>query len=149
MNVGSLFLQKKFRTYIMARPNKYRTLEEPPKMCGFKPFGIPMTKLEKICLKYEEYESLRLVDYLNLSHEDAANQMNVSRPTFTRIYNRAIKTIAKAFVEAKAIEITGGNYQLNSDWYRCRRCHKLIEGQTNHTKCTNCKEFNENELLKI
>jgi len=30
--------------------------------------------------------------------------MNVSRPTFTRIYNSALELIAKAFVEGKAIE---------------------------------------------
>jgi uncharacterized protein len=39
--------------------------------------------------------------------------MSVSRPTITRIYNKALKQIAIAFVDGKAIEIEGGNYLLD------------------------------------
>lgn len=102
-----------------------------------------------VILKFEEYESIRLVNYVNLPQEDAALQMNVSRPTFTRIYNNALKQIAKSFVEGKAIEIEGGNYEFENDWYRCRKCHKLIEGIENHSRCSNCIEFGENELIKL
>ena len=35
--------------------------------------------------------------------------MNVSRPTLTRIYENARRTIAKALVEGKMIFIEGGN----------------------------------------
>ena len=40
-----------------------------------------------------------------LSQDLAAEQMNVSRPTFTRIYNKALKTITKAFVEARQLRL--------------------------------------------
>lgn len=133
----------------MARPNKDRLLEQPPKMAGFKPFGIPLCKLESVCLKFEEYESLRLVNYEKMSQDEAAAKMNISRPTLTRIYNRAVNTIAVAFVEGKAINIAGGNYQLIADWFRCRKCHKLIEGIDNHVKCENCNQFGKEELMKI
>jgi predicted DNA-binding protein (UPF0251 family) len=118
-------------------------------MKGFKPYGMPMCKIEPVILKLEEYESIKLVNYDRLPQDQAAIQMNVSRPTFTRIYNSALELIAKAFIEGKAIEIEGGNYELEKDWYRCRKCFKLIEGLGNHTKCKNCTLYGENELIKL
>ena len=133
----------------MARPHKSRKISNPPKMKGFKPYGMPMCKIEPVILKYEEYESIRLVNYDKLPQDQAAVQMNVSRPTFTRIYNNALEQVAKAFIEGKAIEIEGGNYKMDKDWYRCRKCFKLIEGLENHTKCKNCTLYGENELIKL
>ena len=133
----------------MARPQKCRKICNPPKMKGFKPYGMPMCKIEPVILKLEEYESIRLVNYDRLPQDRAAIQMNVSRPTFTRIYNIALELIAKAFVEGKAIEIEGGNYELEKDWYRCKKCYKLIEGLENHFKCKDCKAYGENELIKL
>ena len=84
-----------------------------------------------------------------LSQDKAAEMMNVSRPTITRIYNKALKIIAQAFIEGKAIEIEGGNYTFEKDWYKCKKCHKLIDGLENHTKCENCNMFDSNELLSL
>ena len=133
----------------MARPQKSRKILTPPIMQGFKPFGLSLCDLEPILLSYEGYESIRLVNYDLLPQEEAAEKMQVSRPTFTRIYNKALKTIAKAFVEGKAIVIEGGNYELDSEWYRCTRCYKLIQGIENHTKCKNCPSYGNSELLKL
>jgi len=133
----------------MARPHKSRKISNPPKMKGFKPFGMPMCKIEPVIMKFEEYESIRLVNYDNLSQDQAAEQMNVSRPTFTRIYNRALQQIALSFVEGKAIVIEGGNYELDKDWYRCKKCYKLIEGLENHLKCKDCTAYGESELVKL
>ena len=79
--------QKKWRVRIRAErfPN-------PPKMEGFKPYGMPMCKIEPVILKLEEYESIRLVNYDKLPQDQAAIRMNVSRPTFTRIYNNALNS---------------------------------------------------------
>jgi len=52
-------------------------------------------------LNFDEYETIRLLDYEGLMQEEAAERMNVSRPTLTRIYENARKTMAKAFVEGK------------------------------------------------
>lgn len=114
----------------------------PPRMEGFKPFGIPMRELESVGLMYEEYEALRLADYENLTHEEAAKRMNISRPTFTRLYDKARKKIAKAFVEGKAIIIRGGTYLSDNYWYRCDDCHETTV--TNHpvTSCRNCNSDN-------
>jgi uncharacterized protein len=133
----------------MARPQKCRKISYPPKMVGFKPYGMPMCKIDPVILKLEEYESIRLVNYDKLPQDQAAIRMNISRPTFTRIYNNALEQIAKAFIEGKAIEIEGGNFEMDKEWYRCRKCFKLIEGLGNHTKCKNCNLYGENELIKL
>jgi len=133
----------------MSRPQKARKINNPPKMKGFRPFGMKDCVKASVRLKFEEYESIRLVNYEILPQDDAAKKMNISRPTFTRIYNRALKLIAEAFIEGKAIEIEGGNYKLDKDWYRCRKCYKLIEGLENHFKCKDCTVYGQNELIKL
>jgi len=111
-------------------------------MEGFKPFGIPMKDIEPEILLYEEYESIRLTDYNGLNHEEAATRMDISRPTFTRIYDRARKTIARAFVEGKAVFIEGGDYQTDQFWYRCDDCQKLNISMESESQCTYCASNN-------
>jgi predicted DNA-binding protein (UPF0251 family) len=133
----------------MARPEKCRTVCNPPKMEGFRPYGMLKCKISQVILKYEEFESIRLVDYDLLSQNLAASKMSISRPTFTRIYNRALKTIAKAFVEGKTIDIEGGNSQFEHEWFRCKKCYKLVQGIENHNKCNGCRQYNSNELMSL
>jgi predicted DNA-binding protein (UPF0251 family) len=110
----------------------------PPKMEGYKPFGIPMRELESVDLLFEEYEALRLADYENLTQEEAAAKMNISRPTFTRLYDKARKIIAKAFVEGKAIIIQGGTFTTDDYWYRCGICHETMVTIKPVDHCRNC-----------
>jgi predicted DNA-binding protein (UPF0251 family) len=133
----------------MPRPFRNRKICNPPKMSGFKPFGMPMCEIKTVNLQFDEYESIKLVDYENLPQDLAAEKMNISRPTFTRVYNSALKKIAKAFVECLAIEIEGGNVEFDKDWYKCTKCFKLIEGLENHIKCENCRSYNESELINL
>lgn len=116
-------------------------------MKGYKPFGMSACKMESVILKIEEFESIRLVNYEMLPQELAATKMNVSRPTFTRIYNRALKQVAISFVEGRTIEIEGGNYEFETEWYRCRKCFRLIKGLENHKKCENCIQYGDDELI--
>lgn len=133
----------------MPRPKHCRRIVSPPLMDGFKPFGIPRSMTAEVVLQYDEYEAVRLLDYEGLLQEQAADRMNVSRPTLTRIYENARKTIAKAFVEGKTIVIKGGNVDFGKRWYRCRNCHKLVNGIENHTRCKNCSNFSSEELTPI
>lgn len=133
----------------MPRPKQCRKIGSPPLMIGFKPFGVPRSEIEEIVLQYDEYEAIKLLDYEGMLQEQAAEKMNVSRPTLTRIYENARKTIAKAFVEGKMIVIEGGNVDFGREWYRCRKCHKLIEGLENHTACRHCRSFGDEELIPI
>ncbi len=133
----------------MPRPKQFRKIVSPPLMTGFKPFGIPRAQLEEVVLHYDEYEAVRLLDYEGLMQEQAAEKMNVSRPTLTRIYESARKTIAKAFVEGKMIVIEGGNVDFGRQWFRCRKCYKLIDGVENHIPCKNCVSFGNEELTPL
>ena len=133
----------------MPRPKQDRKISNPPLMQGFKPFGIPRRMLSQVSLLYDEYEAIRLLDYEGMNQDQAAVQMNVSRPTLTRIYEKARKTIAQALVEGKMIMIEGGNVQFDRAWYRCRRCYKLIGGLENHVHCKDCNTFSDEELIPI
>jgi uncharacterized protein len=130
----------------MPRPFLNRKICNPPKMSGFKPYGMPACEKKCIKLQFDEYESLHLICYEEISQIKAADRMNISRPTFTRVYNNALKKIAKAFTEGLAIEIEGGNVEFEKEWYKCKKCFKLIEGLKNHMKCKDCLSFGDNEL---
>lgn len=132
----------------MPRPKQDRKIANPPLMQGFKPFGIPRRMLSSVSMLFDEYEAVRLLDYEGMNQEQAAVIMNVSRPTLTRIYEKARKTIASAFVEGKMIIIEGGNVQFDKQWFRCKRCFKLVDGVENHTPCKDCNP-NSEELIPI
>ncbi|MDX9947361.1 MAG: DUF134 domain-containing protein [Bacteroidales bacterium] len=126
----------------MPNRRRNRRIKMPPSMEGFKPFGIPMRELQSVDLLYEEFEALRLADYEDLTQEEAAQKMNISRPTFTRLYDKARKSIAKAFVEGKAIIIRGGTFVTDDYWYRCEECHETMVTEKPVKNCTNCDSGN-------
>lgn len=115
-------------------------------MEGFKPFGVPIKDLEPIVLFIEEYEAIRLTDYENLTQEEAARKMNISRPTFTRLYDKARKNIAKAFVEGKAILIQGGTFISDDYWYKCRDCNEVMITLKPIDQCRKCSSDNISQL---
>ena len=133
----------------MPRKPKSRKICQPPTMMGFKPFGIPADVIDFVELFYEEFESLRLVNYEGKSQEEAADIMEVSRPTLTRIYNSALKKLAEALIEGKAIKIEGGNYKFQNDWHRCKNCYKLFDDIKKHKPCKGCTQYNEHELINL
>lgn len=122
----------------MPNRRRYRRIMNPPRMEGYKPFGIPMRELESIYILYEEFEALRLADYENLTQVEAAKKMNISRPTFTRLYDKARKSVAKAFMEGKAIIIQGGTFITDDYWYWCQNCHETIVSDHPVNQCEDC-----------
>jgi predicted DNA-binding protein (UPF0251 family) len=71
----------------------------------FKPCGIARHSLDFITLTKDEIEAIRLADFEEMYHQEAADEMQISRPTFSRILSNARKKIATALIEGKAIEI--------------------------------------------
>jgi uncharacterized protein len=108
----------------MPRPSRLRKIRNPPIISGLKPYGRKntLTEPDVIFLQIEEYEALRLCDYKMLTHFQASDMMNVSRPTLTRIYSRARQKIAEALVLGKQIIIEGGKIYFDSEWYTCNTC---------------------------
>lgn len=117
-----------------------RKVSDPPLVKGFKPYGSDLRSnhLDCINLLYEEYEALRLSDYEGLNHRQAAEIMQVSRPTFTRIYASALRKIAKAFVEGRQISIEGGKVFFDSDWYNCKTCNCYFNNPNKENSINNC-----------
>lgn len=128
---------------------RQRKISMPPIMDGYKPFGVPMRRLEHVVLLFEEYESLRLCDYENLTQEEASERMKISRPTFTRIYDKARKTIAKSFVEGKAIFIQGGNYIIDDYWFKCSDCNETMVTSKPVSHCKKCDSKNLIQLKNL
>ena len=89
----------------MSRPKKERCIRCQPNALYFKPRGIPLVHLEEVNLSLDELEAIRLADYEGLYHEQAAEKMNISRPTFGRILNEARRKLAEVLVAGKALKI--------------------------------------------
>lgn len=101
-----------------------------------------MSKLETVVLTIDEFEAIRLSNFEGLYQTDAAEKMNVSRQTFGRIVDCANKKIADALVNGKAIKIEGGQFEVRSKYFVCKRCgkkmHRRRVGQDS-SDCTDCK----------
>jgi uncharacterized protein len=105
----------------MPRTKKSRLIQMAPHFDGFEPKGMQINTGAKVLINFEEYEALNLCDYELLTQAEAAKMMNVSRPTFTRIYESVRRKIAIAFIEGSAIRFEGGNVDIAS-WYKCSNC---------------------------
>ena len=89
----------------MPRPCIRRRVRGSPNSSYFKPAGISMRNLEESSLTMSEFEAIRLVDFKEISQEDAGVQMKVSQSTLSRILKAGRKKIADAIVNGKAIKI--------------------------------------------
>jgi len=89
----------------MSRPKKDRCVRCQPNAIYFKPRGIPLIHLDEVGLSLDELEAIRLADHEGLYHKQAAEKMNISRPTFGRILGEARRKLAEVLVEGKALRI--------------------------------------------
>ena len=129
----------------MSRPIKKRTVQEPPKIQGMKPIGVPVSFLDKVILSIDEYEAIRLADYEGLEHQKAAEIMNISRPTFTRLIEKARGKLAESIVAVKELIIEGGSFSFISDLIRCLDCGKISRFEDPNyipETCPHCKSAN-------
>lgn len=104
----------------MPRPSKPRSVCELPKYSVYGPKGERMNKLKRIDLMIDELETIRLIDYLDYTQEEAALQMNVARTTVQRIYNNARKKVAESLIDGSVIVIEGGEIILCEE--DCEEC---------------------------
>ncbi len=95
------------------RPKKYRIIHQDPKISQFSPRGKP-GRPDEVNLTMDEYEAIRLADYMGLDQQEAAKSMRISQQTFSRILKRARKTIANALIRGAAIKIQGGSYVIST-----------------------------------
>ncbi len=124
----------------MARPVKLRRISFVPENRYFMPNGKKECELEEVVLKLEEVEAMRLKDLENLSQEECAERMHVSRQTFQIIIDGARKKVTQALTMGKAINIQGGNYTFNICKYKCVECGKEFDKpfEKSHHICPDC-----------
>lgn len=96
----------------MPRPRKCRRVENHPPHNFFKPQGVSLQDLKGVVLPVEGLEAIRLADAEGMEHEEAADRMGVSRPTFSRILSEARQQVARALSNGWAIRIEGGDYEV-------------------------------------
>lgn len=87
------------------RPCLKRNIDFKPKANLFKPNGVPASQLQRVRLKTEELEALRLKNLEELDQRECAKKMNTSAATFQRILSSAYYKISLALIEGKALEI--------------------------------------------
>jgi uncharacterized protein len=93
----------------MPRPFKRRRIRGKPNSNYFKPAGIRKIELEETELNLSEFEAIRLIDLNQTPQEQAAEKMQISQPTLSRILSSARKKIADAIINGKAINIIKEN----------------------------------------
>lgn len=94
---------------IKGRPKKKKIIHEQPRIDHFSPRGRPGRPDEAI-IAIEEYEAIRLQDYLGMQQKQAAEMMGISQQSFSRIVRDGRRKVSDAIVNAKIIRIVGGSF---------------------------------------
>ena len=68
-----------------------------------------------VCLTIEEIEIIRLIDLENMTQQEAATQLGVSRKTLWNDLQRLRRKVAHAIVHGHPICVTGGAYKLRTN----------------------------------
>ena len=130
----------------MPRQKRFRRMSSPPRHKGLRPFGGRASYQNEIILNYEEYETIRLNDYENYTQEEGAAIMDISRPTYTRIYSEARKKVATALVESRPIIIKGGHVYFENHWFHCKKCQCWFDQSNTEKLITHCVLCGSSEI---
>lgn len=106
----------------MARPEKYKQICNLPKNSRFYCENFKSNSNPTI-MNIEEYETIRLIDYVGLTQAQCAQQMQVARTTVQRLYTDARKKLSDFLINGTSLEICGGNYKICENNARC--CQKF------------------------
>ena len=74
-----------------------------------------MSDLKIVIMSHVELEAIRLVDYLEKEHTEAAERMGISRKTMATDLKNGRRKITDAILHGKAIHIEGGNFEYERD----------------------------------
>ena len=96
----------------MPRPCKKKCVSSIPSYTAFIHTDEPIPA-SHIQMSVEEYETIRLIDYLGWNQEECAKQMQTSRGSVQSLYNEARRKLSRFLMEGSAMVIAGGNYQLD------------------------------------
>lgn len=120
----------------MGKPKKEKNVEFEPIAVNFKPVGTSKILSEEVILNMEEFEAIRLKDFMGLEQKKSAKSMKISQPTFHRLLLSARRKIGGAIVQGKAIRIEGGVYKIHK---KEREESKMSKGTGLLCICPTCK----------
>jgi predicted DNA-binding protein (UPF0251 family) len=128
----------------MPRPQDNRIVHEPPLFTNFKPMGIKGHDLDQVLLTLDEFEAFRLADYNGMSHAEAAEEMEISRSTFTRLIEKSRRKIAELIIQGKFLTIEGGSIHFRNNIIRCQSCGHMFKTNIGNTidECPVCHSKN-------
>ncbi|MEZ4908939.1 MAG: DUF134 domain-containing protein [Saprospiraceae bacterium] len=110
--------------------------------------GINGKYIESINLQLDEFEAFRLADNLHMTHQQAAEEMGISRSSFTRLIEKSRKKIADFIINGKFLTIDGGNIHFLKNIFKCNDCGFLFK-TTIDSKIETCPECNSKNILNI
>ncbi len=132
----------------MPRPQDNRIVLEPPIFSEFKPLGVKGQDLEQIQLALDEFEAFRLADFIGLSHAEAAGEMGISRPTFSRLIEKARKNIADFIIQGKLLSIEGGSVHFRNNIIRCQGCGHMFRINISNS-ISECPACHSKQLINL
>ena len=132
----------------MSRPEKERLVHNPPLFTDFKPVGVTGRMLDEVSLSLDEFEAFRLADNVGLPQVEAAEEMEISRPTFTRLIEKARRKIADFIVNGKVLTIEGGNIHFRNNIIRCVDCGHMFKTDINKI-ISQCPECGSKNLINL
>lgn len=96
------------------RPVKVRTILGEPQTRQFSPRGrVGRPGYKEI--KLEEFEAIRLSDYVGLNQREASRFMGISQQTFSRVLRSGRKCLSGALVNGEIIKVHGGVFKVGKE----------------------------------
>ena len=132
----------------MPRPQYNRIVNEPPLYSHFKPIGLREQDSKQIALTLDEFEAFRLADQLGYTHAMAADEMEISRSTFSRLIEKARKKIADFIIQGGALTIGGGAVHFRVNIIQCMNCGHMFKVQFEHD-ILECPECHSAQILNM
>lgn len=123
----------------MPRPKKWRNVCRLPESREYGPLDRNVERSKSVYLTIEEYESVRLIDLMEMTQEECADRMGISRTTVQDIYAKARRKIAESLVEGTPLIIEGGRYRI---------CDMYTEGCCGRGMCRRNRGKREDEMPK-
>ncbi|MEI6514116.1 MAG: DUF134 domain-containing protein [bacterium] len=130
----------------MARPCFRRQIGNGPTVTQFNPSGSADNSEDFVTLSLDEFEAIRLADLQGQYHEQAGEEMGISRATFGRILENARKKLAQVLVEGRPLRIEGGVVEVSETrQFHCAACKhnwELPFGTGRPAECPQCQSQN-------
>lgn len=116
----------------MPRPCKRRRVCALPGCRRFGSLEDSSCPREPLVMTVDEFETIRLLDLVGLTQEEAARQMGVARATVQVIYNNARKKLALCLTQGRELQIQGGQFE-------------VCPGPDSGTACPHCPHQNQHQ----